>query len=173
MEVQSLYRLFCPHMSVKSPYDIDLDELQKKGIRGIILDLDNTIVAWDSYDIGRDMADWLKGVVAKGFKVSIVSNNNHARVSRMAISLGIPFVSRALKPIKRGFRKALAQMGIKPQEAAVIGDQLLTDVFGGNRLGLVTIWVQPLSAREFIFTKVHRRVEKMVVRALQKKGLLK
>jgi len=167
-----LYRIFCPDRVVESLYDIDFDELQDQGVRGIIFDLDNTIIPWDSADMCPDISEWLRGVVAKGFKVSIVSNNWHKRVKEIALKFDLPFVSRAYKPAKMGFRKALAAMGLEAGETAVVGDQLFTDVVGGNRLGLMTIWVKPLTTREFIGTRLQRRLEKVIVRILKAKGLL-
>jgi HAD superfamily phosphatase (TIGR01668 family) len=168
-----VYHLFCPHAMVESLYDINFDELQEQGIRGVIFDLDNTIVPWDSYDMCPNISDWLQSVIAKGFKVSIVSNNWQKRVKTIAAQFDLPFVSRAYKPAKTGFRRALAAMELQPHEAVVIGDQLFTDVLGGNRLGLLTIWVKPLTSQEFIGTRIHRRFEKLAVRLLRSKGLLK
>jgi uncharacterized protein len=168
-----LYRLFCPNLMVESLHDINFDELQEAGARGIIFDLDNTIIPWDSTDMCPAISQLLREVLAKGLKISIVSNNWHSRVKEIALQLDLPFVSRAYKPAKTGFRRALAAMELEPGEAVVIGDQLFTDVLGGNRLGLKTIWVKPLTSREFIGTRIHRRFEKLAVRILKAKGLLK
>jgi len=167
-----LYRIFCPYRVVESLYDIDFDELQAQGVRGIIFDLDNTIIPWDSADMCPDISAWLRGVMTMGFKVSIVSNNWHRRVKDIAMRFDLPFVSRAYKPAKMGFRRALAAMELEVGETAVVGDQLFTDVVGGNRLGLKTIWVKPLTSREFIGTRLQRRLEKVVVWILKAKGLL-
>ena len=168
-----MFRLFCPHLMVESLFDINFDELKAAGVRGIIFDLDNTIIPWDSKDMCPTISQLLRDMLTKGFKVSIVSNNWHSRVKEIALQLGLPFVSRAYKPAKAGFRRALAAMKLEPGETVVIGDQLFTDVLGGNRLGLRTIWVKPLTSREFIGTRIHRRFEKLAVRILKAKGLMK
>ncbi|MDR3591617.1 MAG: YqeG family HAD IIIA-type phosphatase [Negativicutes bacterium] len=168
-----MYHLFCPDMMVESLQDINFDELKEEGVRGIIFDLDNTIIPWDSSDLCPTVALMLSEILAKGLKVSIVSNNWHKRVKEIALQLGLPFVSRAYKPAKTGFRRALAAMELEAGETVVIGDQLFTDVLGGNRLGLRTIWVKPLTAQEFIGTKIHRRFEKLAVRILRAKGYMK
>ncbi len=116
---------------------------------------------------------WLQGLLADGLKVGLVSNNRRRRVREIAGQLAIPYVSRAYKPAKTGFRQVAAVMGLSPGAVAVVGDQLFTDVLGGNRLGMFTIWVKPMSAREFIGTKVTRQLEKLTVRMLRSKGLLK
>lgn len=168
-----MYRLLCPNLAVDSLFDIDLDDLAGQGIRGVIFDLDNTIIPWDSREMDAAIVAWLQDVLARGFKVAIVSNNWRGRVREIAARFGLPFVSRAYKPAKTGFRRALAELGLEAGEAAVVGDQLFTDVLGGNRLGLMTIWVKPLTAHEFIGTRIHRRIERLAVRMLRAKGLMK
>lgn len=168
-----MYRLLCPHQVVDTLYDIDFDALAVRGIRGVIFDLDNTIIPWDSCEMCSDISDWLLAVIDRGFKVAIVSNNWRSRVRAIADRFGLPFVSRAYKPAKAGFRQALAALELEPHEAVVIGDQLFTDILGGNRLGLMTVWVKPLTSHEFIGTRIHRRFEKLAVRMLKAKGYMK
>ena len=168
-----MYRLLCPTLAVETLFDIDLDDLARQGVRGVIFDLDNTIIPWDSREMDATIAAWLEDVLARGFKVAIVSNNWRGRVREIAARFALPFVSRAYKPAKTGFRRALAELGLEPHEAAVVGDQLFTDVLGGNRLGLMTIWVKPLTAQEFIGTRLHRRFERLAVRMLKARGLMK
>lgn len=160
-------------MIVKSLYDIDMNTLQQKGIRGIIFDLDNTIIPWDSPNMSPDVIQWLKNVVVQGFKICLVSNNMDKRVKNIAGIFGIPFVSRAYKPAKSGFRQAIVALDLTEDQVAVVGDQLFTDILGGNRLELYTIWVTPLSTKEFIGTRITRRLEKLTVRILRAKGLMK
>ena len=168
-----MFRLLCPRQMVDGFDDIDLTELTRLGIRGIIVDIDNTIIPWGSDVVDARIRLWLDELQAQGFKVCLVSNNKNKRVKAIGERLSMPFVARALKPAKAGFRQALDHMGLPPSQVAVIGDQLFTDVLGGNRLGLYTIWVRPLSSREFIGTKVHRQFEKIAVRLLRAKGLIK
>jgi len=143
------------------------------GINGIIFDLDNTIIPWDSPTMSPEIIQWLHALLAQGFKICLVSNNMGKRVQTIAGMFGIPFVSRAYKPAKTGFRQAIAAMELTDRQVAVVGDQLFTDVLGGNRLGLYTIWVAPLSSTEFVGTKITRRLEKLAVRMLRAKGLMK
>jgi HAD superfamily phosphatase (TIGR01668 family) len=95
------------------------------------------------------------------------------RVKSIAAIFGIPFISRAYKPAKTGFHHAVTAMELPRDQVAVVGDQLFTDILGGNRIGLVTIWVRPLCTQEFIGTKITRRLEKLAVRILKAKGLMK
>lgn len=168
-----MYNLLCPQIIAKSLYDIEFNTLEQKGIKGIIFDLDNTIIPWDSPNMSPDIIQWLNALLAQGFKICLVSNNMGKRVKNIAGIFGIPFISRAYKPAKSGFRQAIAAMELTNSQVAVVGDQLFTDVLGGNRLGLYTIWVAPLSAKEFAGTKITRRLEKLAVRILRAKGLMK
>lgn len=168
-----MYNLLCPNITINSLHDIKPNALQHMGIRGIIFDLDNTIIPWDSEQMSPEIIQWLHTLLAQGFKLCLVSNNMGKRVQTIAGILGIPFIARAYKPAKTGFRQAIATMELTESQVAVVGDQLFTDILGGNRLGLYTIWVTPLSAKEFVGTKITRRLEKLAVRMLRAKGLMK
>lgn len=168
-----MYNLLCPRLILKSLYDLKLDELKNRGIKGIVFDLDNTIIPWDSQDVSYEMIEWLHQIIEEGFELCLVSNNMGNRVKSIAQMVGIPYVARAYKPAKAGFIQAVTTMHLLPTQVAVIGDQLFTDVLGGNRVGLFTIWVTPLSAKEFIGTKITRQLEKITMRILRGKGLIK
>jgi len=155
-------------MYVDSLLDIPLAELQSQNIKAFILDLDNTITEWNSNHIREEIGDWFKSILAQDFKACILSNNGEGRVVQVAQSLGIPFISRAQKPRRGAFLRAVSLMGVKPEETAVIGDQIFTDVLGGNRAGLFTILVVPIARREFVGTKFSRAMEFFVLRRLKK-----
>ncbi|MDF2961960.1 MAG: family phosphatase [Paenibacillus sp.] len=154
-----------PRLQVNTIYDIDLNALWKQGVRGIITDLDNTLVGAKAPLATPELVDWLKVVGQIGFQVVIVSNNNKLRVTKFAEPLSLPFIYRAKKPTSAAFRKAMLMMNLKPEETAVIGDQMMTDVLGGNRIGLYTILVLPIArADEGFFTKViNRSLEKVAL----------
>lgn len=168
-----MYTLVCPSLIVKSLYDINTGELRELGIRGFIFDLDNTIIPWDSETMQPEVITWMEELLKSGFKLCLVSNNWNKRVRRIAEEIGIPFVSRAYKPAKTGFHQAAGLMNLPPKEVAVIGDQLFTDILGGNRNGMYTIMVAPLSSQEFIGTKITRKIEKITIHMLRAKGLIK
>lgn len=162
-----------PHKCVSTIYDIDLDELRKQGVKAIITDLDNTLVGAKVPFATPELAEWLKSAREKGFQVLIVSNNNKSRVSRFADPLHVPFIFKARKPTKGAFQKALQLLDVRAKEAVVIGDQLLTDIFGGNRAGIYTILVRPINLREDgLFTRLNRSIERWVFSRLKKKGFL-
>ncbi|MGO4109958.1 YqeG family HAD IIIA-type phosphatase [Paenibacillus sp. YAF4_2] len=166
-----MFERLLPHLRVNSVYDIQLDELYKKGVRGIITDLDNTLVGAREPLATPQLTKWLDEVRDFGFKVVIVSNNNKTRVSKFANPLGIPFIHAARKPANKSFNKALSVLGLPVEQTVVLGDQMLTDVLGGNRMGLYTILVTPIApADEGIMTRVNRRIERFVLSRLRKKG---
>jgi len=146
--------------------DIPLDKLRRKGIRSLIIDLDNTVTKWNDMEVSSEVIRWFKKVKENGFKACLVSNNPGERVSLIADELGIPSISKAGKPRRKAFRQALMILDSGRHETAVIGDQLFTDVLGGNRMGLLTIWVEPLSPKEFIGTRVMRLFERFIIRRL-------
>ncbi len=161
-----------PNLILDSIYDLDLSLLQKNGIKGIIADLDNTLVVWNVRHVEEPLTEWLLTLKEAGLKICILSNNSSARVEDFAARIDVPAVSKAVKPRRIGFRRALEQMGLKASETAVLGDQLFTDILGGNRTGLFTILVTPLSQKEFFGTRLVRQVEKILLRKLKKKDLL-
>lgn len=159
-----------PQLRVNTIYDIDLNDLWKQGKRGIITDLDNTLVGAKAPLATPELIDWLKVVGQIGFQVVIVSNNNKPRVSKFAEPLSLPFIYRAKKPTSAAFQKAMHLMKLGPEETVVIGDQMMTDVLGGNRMGLYTILVLPIARRdEGFFTKVvNRSLEKAALTWMRK-----
>ena len=165
-------RLFRPSATAESLAAVNLDDLQGRGINFIVLDLDNTMVAWRKFDVPESVERWIADALARGMKLCIVSNTwNCERLERIAGELGIPSLSRATKPSRKGFRAAMALMGSEPQNTAAIGDQTVTDVIGGNRVGLYTILVRPIPSPEFIGTKINRLLEKLILWLLRRKSM--
>lgn len=160
-------------MCVDSVSVVDVKELQRLGIRAVLIDLDNTLVPWKGIVLSPEVKDWVKDVRAKGLKLGIVSNTqNMKRLHSIASELDIPYVRRGLKPRRVGFRTALELLGEDASHAAVLGDQIFTDVWGGNRLGAFTILVSPLHPREFFGTKISRFFEHMILNGLRARGML-
>ncbi|SIS67233.1 YqeG family HAD IIIA-type phosphatase [Alicyclobacillus vulcanalis] len=160
-----------PDEYVASIYDIDLDALWRRGIRLILTDLDNTLVPWNHPDVPTELAAWLRDVNARGFHVCILSNNGEDRVGAFSKLCGIPAVSAAGKPKSRGFLQALRRFEMPPEAAAMIGDQLFTDIQGAKRLGMYAILVLPQHSVEWWGTKISRMAERVVLRRLEARGL--
>jgi uncharacterized protein len=167
-----MFSSFVPNQYVPSIYKINLEELKEKGMKSIIVDLDNTLVESDREAATPLLIEWLERLQELGFQVMIVSNNSKTRVSQFAIPLQIPFIHKARKPLSSCFRRAMYELDTEVASTVMVGDQLLTDVLGGNRMGLYTILVVPISNTEGFFTKVNRRIERFVFRWMEKRGLL-
>ncbi|MDR7000381.1 YqeG family HAD IIIA-type phosphatase [Neobacillus niacini] len=167
-----MLKQFLPDEHVKSILDINPKELKKRGIKGIITDLDNTLVEWDRPNATPQLISWFDEMKKYNILVTIVSNNNEDRVKAFSDPLKIPFIFRARKPMGPAFQKAISQMGIKKEETVVIGDQLLTDVLGGNRSGLYTILVVPVAQTDGFFTKFNRFAERRIMNWFRKRGLI-
>lgn len=167
-----MLKQFLPNQHVKSILDIDPEELKENGIKGIITDLDNTLVEWDRPHATPRVIEWFEKMKQQNIKVTIVSNNDERRVKAFSDPLQIPFVFRARKPLTHAFHRAAKQMNLKKEETVVIGDQLLTDVFGGNRSGFKTILVVPVSQTDGLATKFNRFVERRLLNWFRKKGML-
>lgn len=165
-----MYQKFVPSQYVRKVSDITPESLLERGIRGIITDLDNTLVEWDRPDATPMLIDWLKSMKDAGIQVVIVSNNNELRVKSFADPLGIPFIYQARKPMGRAFRKALKLLNVKREAVVVIGDQMLTDIFGGNLNKLHTILVLPVAQSDGFFTRFNRLVERRIMKRLKEKG---
>lgn len=152
-----------PDSRVDTVYDIDLQALRAQGILGVILDLDNTIIPWGMRQAPSELFRWIASARTLGLRLCIVSNNRGPRVTRLAAALDLPAVTGAWKPGRASLHRALSVMGTAPETTALVGDQLLTDILGGNRLGLYTILVRPQSRREFFLTRVVRLIERLVI----------
>jgi hypothetical protein len=166
-----MFERLLPDQIVDSIYDIDLHALKKRNIQGIITDLDNTLVSAKTALATPELTDWLDKVRHAGFRVVIVSNNNESRVSRFAEPLHIPFVHAARKPARKAFRNALLRLGLAPGQVVVVGDQLMTDILGGRRMGMHTILVSAVApSEEGLPTRINRLIEKIVRARLRRTG---
>ncbi|MBC7529745.1 MAG: YqeG family HAD IIIA-type phosphatase [Chthonomonadaceae bacterium] len=166
--------LLLPDRFVHSVTEVDPAELKAQGIAGLILDLDNTIVEWQREEMSEEVIGWLQAIKEQGIQLCILSNSFMSdRSIRIAERLEGIAIKKAQKPRRQGFRAAMLKMGTTPAQTAIVGDQMFTDVLGGNRAGIYTIMVQPLHGREFAYTKyVSRPPEKMLLKYFRRRGHL-
>ena len=137
-----------------------------------MFDIDNTVTMWGSDKVHPNTLKWLEGAKAHGFRVCLLSNNRKARIDNISCMLDIPS-AKGFKPFGSAFRSALSLLGTSPQETAIIGDQIFTDILGGNRAGFYTILVKPLSTTEFFTTRFFRKLERVIQRKMACRGILK
>jgi len=150
--------------------DIDLDFLKKNNIKGLILDIDNTLVAYHVKEADQNAIEWIERAKNSGLKVCIVSNASRKRVVKFNEKLKLFAIYRASKPASRAYKKAARLMDVELDEVAVVGDQIFTDVYGGNRIGMYTILVKPIDKRESILVMLKRFPEKLVLSKYMKKA---
>jgi HAD superfamily phosphatase (TIGR01668 family) len=143
--------------------DVPLAELEAAGIRGLILDLDNTVVSWGGSEIAREHLAWVADARDRGFRLVMLSNNFSDRVTLIAQQMQIPFVASALKPLPTGFLAAVRRLGLPRRQIAVVGDQLFTDVLGARLCGLYSILTEPLGARDHPVTGFFRFFERLML----------
>ena len=161
-----------PNQYVDSIHHIDIEELKQRKIRAVITDLDNTLVEWDRPQATPEVVEWLKRLREADIQVTVVSNNNEERVGSFCSPLQIAFISAARKPTNKAFLQAVRQMNVKIEETVVIGDQLFTDVLGGNRLGFYTILVVPVAQTDGFWTRFNRQMERVALYWMERKGLV-
>src|SRR3989454_11074340 len=151
-----------PSRYAPSVLALDPRSLVADGIRGLILDLDNTVVAWNAPGPTEPVRQWIGRVRDMGVRMCIVSNNFSSRTQAIGRALDVPVVAAAVKPIPWGFRRAMALMGTQAPSTALIGDQVFTDILGGNLLGVKTILGEPLSTPEFPPARLIRALDRLI-----------
>ena len=162
-----LKKLF-PQRTENSIYDIDYSSLFEKGIKFLIFDLDNTVAPYDVPEPDEKMTAFFTVLKQKGFALCFLSNNEGARVERFNRTLGLFAVSKARKPKTSGVNRALTLMGGSASQTAIVGDQLLTDIWCGNRAGIMTIHVKPVADRDEWTVRLKRPIERLIFKRYKK-----
>jgi HAD superfamily phosphatase (TIGR01668 family) len=152
-----------PDIRVGSVSAITPELLRANGVSAVMVDLDDTIVASGSQSMEAAVKDWFASLLLAGIPVLILSNGERSRVTHWASELGIHGFPMVGKPFWFAFRKGLRKLGSLPEQTAMVGDQLFTDVLGANLMGLVTILVAPLSPGRLVHTRILRRVERRIL----------
>ena len=155
---------FYPTMTCNSITQITVPMLQRLGVKALILDVDNTLTTHNNPFPQGEILKWLQQMRANQVAMVLVSNNRSRRVSEFAKKLGMDYTANAMKPLTHGFRKTADKLGLEPAEIAVVGDQIFTDVWGGNRFGAVTILTRPISLEGGAFFRLKRQVELRILR---------
>lgn len=155
-----------PDYYVTSIYSIDFIKLKTKGIENLIIDIDNTLVAWGSQKADEKAFYLIKELRILEFKICLLSNCSKKRVLKFIRDMDVDFFSIGIKPMRIMFTGALKRLNGKPSNTCVIGDQIFTDILGGNRCGIYTMLVDPISNQEFISTKYIRSIEKKIKKSL-------
>ncbi len=146
------------------------EKLHKKNIKALILDIDNTLVTYDDPDPTEEVEKWLLSMKNSGIKLAFVSNNSDpARVERFNKKFGFYATSKSKKPLSVGFNRALGNLEVKGSEAASLGDQIFTDVWGAKNVGAYAYLVPPIKDKTTLFFKFKRMLEKPLIKKYYKK----
>lgn len=160
-----------PDIYQKSIYYINYDKLYKKGIRCILFDLDNTITPSHIKKPTKRLKKLFDELRDKGFKVIIMSNAPKHRIEPFKTYLNVDACAFSLKPRKDKYERIMEKFKYKHTEVAAVGDQLLTDIYGANKLDITSILVNPLTDHDFSVTFINRIIEKFIYDRLDKKDL--
>jgi hypothetical protein len=143
---------------------IPYNELRKKNIRGLIFDVDNTLAPYHIRRPPVKVTALFKRLKNMGFEISLLTNNTQKRILTFSEGLDLPGIHMALKPLPRGVRRAMAAMGTDSAETAIIGDQLLSDIWAGKNAKVMTILVKPISNKDYITVHFKRMIERWILK---------
>lgn len=153
---------------VEAIYQITPDQFNHLGIKAVLTDLDNTLIAWNNPDGTQELLDWLLVMKEAEIPVFVVSNNKASRIKRVVDRLDLPYIARALKPSAKGMNEALSQLNLKSNEVVMIGDQIMTDIRGANAAHIRSILVQPIVKTDGWNTRINRFFERKIMKKLMK-----
>ena len=156
-----MFRCFYPTFYEKSVYDIDFEKVYEKGFRGLIFDIDNTLVGHDA-PADKRAVSFLKELMENGFQVCLLSNNKGPRVRKFNERIGALEICDAKKPSGSGYLRAVKSMGVSKDQILALGDQLFTDIWGANRAEIRSVLVERLYSKETKLIYIKRKLEKIV-----------
>lgn len=157
-----------PDYYVPSIFSIDYEKLKGKNINNIIFDIDNTLMPWGSSEPDENVKKLIYSILELGFNICLLSNSSAKRVKKFKGTIKIETYSAfGIKPMKRMFIGAIKRINSNRLNTCIIGDQIFTDIFGANRCGIITILVDPIDKREFITTRLIRKLERKIKFDLQ------
>jgi uncharacterized protein len=156
-------RMFGPDRYVTRLAVVSVEDLYNQGFRGLIVDLDNTLMGFHQTELEADHLEWVARAHERGFRIVMVSNNFTARVSGIASQLGVDSISNALKPLPFAVMRAMRMLAMPRRQIAMVGDQLFTDVLCGKICGMYTILTEPIENKDFALTKVFRFFERLML----------
>lgn len=157
-----------PNIYLTNVQEITIGFLIRNKIKALILDVDNTLIDYDE-NLSEKIIEWSKQLQGQGIKMYILSNTNkEKKVKKVAEKLEIPYEMFAKKPFKKGFLKVQKTLNIKPKNIAVVGDQIFTDVIGGNRCDMFTILVDPVDKKDYWYTAWKRPFENKLKKKIVK-----
>lgn len=170
--METLY-LFKPAYYVRNYQNVDIRRLKQCGIQLLLSDIDNTLVAWHEPDSNQRVKKFIHNLEKEGIHVVLCSNSTPSRSKRFSADLHVPVYPLSFKPLQHSFKKAMNRYHVTPHQTAIIGDQLLTDILGGNIAGVYTILTAPITDDDKLSTRINRFFERFIYRNYEKRNLFK
>ncbi len=156
--------LFYPDVMLESIYEIDVNKLRKNGIKAVVFDIDNTL-AYNAEPMPSEKAtNFINNLKNEGFHIIVASNNTEERVKKFCGNLNSLYVHKANKPLGKKIRTLLKELNVEKKEAAIVGDQIFTDVLCGKMMNMFAILVKPFDTNENKFIKFKRKVENLFIK---------
>lgn len=163
-----MIKKFYPTQYIQSIFDLPIEKLKEDGIKGVIFDIDNTLVPYDVPEPTEEIIAFFSELKKAQIAITLVSNNTEDRVVKFNEKLKVLALYKAQKPFTKSFKKALEMMHCTKEQAVIVGDQIFTDVYGGNCIGISTYLVKPISDKDEWQTKVKRGLERQVIKSYKK-----
>ena len=161
--------LFTPDLLKNRITDITVKDLRALGVRGVLLDVDNTLTTHGSQKLDPAVRRWLEEMAAQGIALTVVSNGLPKRVEPFAKKIGLRYIAMACKPFPLGFWRGARRLGLKRRECAAVGDQIFTDIIGSRLAGVRSILLRPIQPEHQPTLRFKRRLERGILRRYRKK----
>jgi len=168
-----VFKKFYPHKTAKNVFELDESFYKTNNIKGVIFDIDNTLVTHDTKTPPKEILDYFKLLENLGIKIAIASNNHIERVEEFSRNLGYIYIGRAWKPFKKNLLRIKREFDIPAEQICLVGDQIFTDIYGGLRMKFYTVLVTAVGKNETKFVAIKRFFEKMVMDEYYKNSLKK
>ena len=159
-------RWISPRWTLNYVFDLRPEMVKKSGFRALIVDVDNTLVAWDCWEPTLQAREWVNMMRKADIQLYLLSNNTSKRVASVADPLELPYLANALKPRRSSQERAISELGVPRHQILVIGDQLMTDIVGANRAGMDSVLVKPIAHHDIVYTRINRAIEKLLLRMI-------
>ena len=157
-----MFKKLLPDIILKNIFEIDTKFLEKHSIKLLLLDIDNTLVPHGMQST-PEVVKWISGLQEKGYQICLISNNNKKRVDLFNNEINIPAFHKSKKPLSRIYQRVVKEFKVDINHIAAVGDQLFSDIWGANRIGILTILVRPINKHEPLQIKCKRVLEKIIL----------
>ncbi len=154
--------MFKPDLFLERVTDITPEMLKKLNIKGLLLDVDNTLSTHHGMVLTDGLLEWIAEMQSAGIELLVFSNSKERRVKPFAKKIGLPYISLGLKPLPFGYFRGAKRLGLKPKNIALVGDQFFTDLLGAKLTGTKIILLKPILLEDKLSFKIRRNLERRI-----------